>query len=217
MPEFPGYHVLAVGDDGADLDWLEGSLRDGGFHVDAVRGAVRACQVLRQRPYGAVVADLEIADEGALAIVRAAGRHVPPVRVIILLSASAESPAGVIGAVEAAGTKCLRHPLGADEIARTVERVCAEYDAAVRAERASNVIALDTRRRTDRPTDALAHALRTAAATGLGGNPRRSHSIAAEIGRVFSETLGDERGADLTLSVAIAITNAARKAGQGAA
>jgi DNA-binding NtrC family response regulator len=202
MAESSGRRVLAVGDAGSDLVWLAGALDGASLDVDVVRGVLHACLALRRADYGAVVADLEVADEGALAIVRAAGRTHPAPRVLCLLAATGRSREPVLSALEASGARSVRHPVQAEALRSLVAELLADYEA----EGAASARVVPLTRRFPEHEETLAASLRT-----FARDPRRAPAMAHEVAQALERALGPERGVDAARVVALALRGAARQ------
>ena len=74
MPVQARRRVLIVRDEHASDDALDQQLRVPGVQVHSAQGVASGCAMLRTHDFAVVVANLDIPDERALAIIRAAGR-----------------------------------------------------------------------------------------------------------------------------------------------
>jgi len=104
--------VLVAGDTEADLGRLTLSLE---CQTEIARGVPSACAALRTSAFSVVIADVASGND-ALAILRAAGRPRPPVRVICLLPADLAMPPEVLRLIEDEAFAIRRHPVTVEEL-----------------------------------------------------------------------------------------------------
>lgn len=130
MPAQARRRVLIVRDQHASNDALDQQLRVSGVQVHSAQGVASGCAMLRTHDFAAVVANLDIPDERALAITRAAGRGRPPARVIALIDP--KGPGGpVLAAVRNVAFQCLSADAPDEEIERSIRDAIADYEAAI--------------------------------------------------------------------------------------
>lgn len=119
--------ILVMGDEGAEHELLASRLAAAGYQVTVARGVAAACSTLRTRDFAAVVADLGVADDGALAVVRAAERGRPPARVLMLLPSEPKGSPAVLAQLSDLAYVCLHHPVSDLEFTALLETACAGY------------------------------------------------------------------------------------------
>lgn len=177
-----------MGDEGAEHELLASRLAAAGYQVATARGIAAACTALRTREFAAVVADLGAADDGALAVVRAAERGRPPARVLLLLPAHPAGPPPVLAQLQDLAYVCLHHPLAEAELDALLSTACAGYARECRQPAPAVRLLHSARERSrwQRAQTALEAALGALAAAWRGDGSPSAEALAAaaeEIGR----------------------------------
>lgn len=113
--------VLVVDPDGASREHIAGALRAAGHKVDTAPDGVVAAERLTQRAYDLVVTELRLPRLDAFAVMRAARRAAPGLRLMVITGHSSEAAA--IEALNFGVAGYLTKPSRPTEIAATAARV----------------------------------------------------------------------------------------------
>jgi DNA-binding response OmpR family regulator len=120
--------ILVVDDERFFREAIREALAGAGLDVDLAASGRQALGLLAERPFGAVVLDLQLPDMHGLEVLRRARELRPELRVVIL-SAHTEQ-ANVLEALRLGAFDYLAKPLHEEELVFAVRRALATYDLA---------------------------------------------------------------------------------------
>lgn len=118
--------LLIVCDEEGDPHHLVQRTLAAGYEVETARGVNAACAALRQPEFSVMLADLSVADDAALTVVRAARRPRPAPLVITLLPRRSDDAALVLALLREVAYVCLRHPVDLEELDELLAAACAQ-------------------------------------------------------------------------------------------